>query len=114
MLSQMKMYKDYKVGDKLVCIKDVVFNDNAFTIVNNYPICEVGGLYDVCFRADPSVYILGKGVDKKDKNILRRGSGFWFNTNLTDEYYVSDHFISLKEYRKKKLERLNVSKNIVK
>jgi hypothetical protein len=91
----------YKIGDKLVCIKEVVFNGNR----NNYPVYEVGGVYEICYHSSFSIYILGK---YSNRNNIRNGSGFWFNIKYNDDkYYVSDYFYTLKEYRKKKLEKLS-------
>jgi hypothetical protein len=90
----------YRIGDKLVCIKEVVFNGN----INNYPVYEVGGMYEIYYNSLSYIYILGKYFNKND---IRNGSGFWFNIKYNDDkYYVSDYFYTLKEYRKKKLEKL--------
>ena len=93
-----------KVGDNLYCIKEVIFN-----VEGNIPIYEVGGMYEIYYYSLGYVYILGKGSNKN--NILRRGSGFWFNidysmpkmTFASDKYWIGEYFISMRECRKRKL-----------
>lgn len=70
----------FQIGDKIVCIKKL-HNFTRYTVGNIYEVCEVAGLA-----------YLNIGI-KDDLNISVIPS--W------------DQFVSIKEYRKLKLEKIN-------
>jgi hypothetical protein len=79
-----------KVGDKVICKKSI--ENDVFKCENEY-IVEI---------IDNGIYIIS---DKPFKFT----SGRWFNMDKTTgyQYDFDDYFYSKKEYRKKKLEKLN-------
>lgn len=76
------MVKKYKVGDKLICLKDVLYGGSViFTAGEYYTISHVGNYY----------YVL---------------NGVSFEITYNYETGFDIHFGTLKQYRKLKLDKL--------
>lgn len=92
---------EFKVGDKVVCIKDRNSYGNVYVITNNiYTILEI---------LNSTILVNCEKGYNIDAATYRRFAN-------KDDYHVyfhmfADHFISLKESRKLKLKKLSTNEN---
>ena len=85
-----------KVGDKYYCIKDRV----EYFIDVNLPVNSSGEIYEITELYDFYIYLSHDNV-----------YGYCYSIYPEDnEKLFNDYFISLSEYRKLKLEKLNESR----
>lgn len=93
----------YSVGDKLQCIKSYDSSEDLYT---------EGDIYIV-----ESVREVSVGYDKVDYEVVLKsnnGFGYYFlMKDVYNEYYLYKYFMSIKECRKLKLEKINRSSSIV-
>jgi hypothetical protein len=84
-----------KIGDNFYCIKNRNIkgtNTNINSSHKNYKI--------IYFKNEDIVYLTSE-LDKDNTTY------FYSTIEGTGYYYIYDYFITLKEYRKQKLEKLN-------
>jgi len=90
-----------KVGDNVICKKDVAFRFNNISNVTSYTI---GNTY--------IINAIRKNISGNGNTIFMKdnyNNSFGYNTDNTQTKYVKfdEEFITLKEYRRNKLEKIN-------